>query len=88
MAPEPVPLPVMVKLQLLRPRDSADRKIAIDIKGGRTGLYNFGRLKCDGGEMFDIEKIFSLQLVIFHAASGVHGGCIDLDVQHTRGDVW
>ena len=44
-------------------------------------------MKRDHRIVLDVEEVFALQLAVLHAASGIHTGCLNLDVQNASGDV-
>jgi hypothetical protein len=52
---------------------------ALHIKAGGTGLNNLVRVKRDQRILLDVEEIFASQLVVFHVASGIHSGSLNLD---------
>jgi hypothetical protein len=37
-------------------------------------------MKCDHRILLDCRRSFALQLAVLHAASGIHAGCLNLDV--------
>src|ERR1700678_500773 len=66
--------------ELLGSGNSADRKVAVDLEGVGTGLYEFRRLERDQRIPFDVEEVFALQLAVLQAASGINRGSLNLDV--------
>jgi hypothetical protein len=73
--------------QLLGLGDSADGEVAIDLKGGRAGLYDLGRFEGDLGIVLGVEEVLALQLVVLHSAACIDRGRLNLDVQNTGGDI-
>src|SRR5262249_41061169 len=66
-----------------------NRKVAVQLKGVRTGLHDFGRLKRNQRIVVDVEEVRAFELAILQAASGIHAGSLNLDVKdcsrHIRG---
>jgi hypothetical protein len=67
--------------------DAAYGEVADYVEGGGAGLDDLGGVEGDGWILVDVEEVFALQLAVLHAASGVHAGGLDLDVEHGRGYV-
>src|SRR5271170_2349814 len=80
--PAPCALATHGKAQGFGFGDAADREGPLHVKCVRTGLHNFCRVERNVWIIFGVEEVFALQFVVFHAASGIHGIRVNLDVQH------
>ena len=67
--------------------DTADGEVAIDFESGWRGLNDLRRMERDRRIVLHVEKLFALELAILHAASGIDGVGLDLDVEDTGSDV-
>jgi len=74
------PFAVAREGEFLRPGDTANREVALDVKSVWSGLNDFCRLESDQRRFLHVEEILTLQLVVLHAASGVDAIGFNLDV--------
>src|SRR4029077_10779444 len=63
------------------------RKVARQVKGVGTGLYDLLGHKRDHRILLDVEEVFALQLAVLHAACGIHAVGLNLDVQNASRDI-
>jgi len=68
------------KGQRLGFRHPANGKRSGHLQGGGTGLHNPVGVKRDQRILIDIKEVFTLQLAVLHATSGVHAFSLNLDV--------
>ena len=54
-----------------------------DVERGGARLDDLGRMECDIWILLSVEEVFAPELIVFHSASRIYAGCINLDVQNT-----